>query len=149
MVKKHFPEKNITVTNFDKPFFTQELKKLRRQRQRVYRKYGKCEKYIALKNQFDDRLKKEAKKYQEKVENEIARGNISNSYKALRKLEFGNADNNSKFELPQQIEHNWTDSQTAEELADYFCQISQEFEPISINKFSPKVREILENGKVD
>ena len=149
MVMKHFPEKTITVTNYDKPYITQELKKLRRQRQRVYRKFGKCKKYIDLRNQFDLKLKIEANKYQEKIKDEIRQGNISNSYKALRKLEFGPSVDNSSFQLPEQIENNWTTMETAENLADFFCKISQEFDPICTSRFSPRVKEKLENGKVD
>ena len=40
MIKANFPEKIITISNFDKPFMTQELKELRRKRQRIYRKRG-------------------------------------------------------------------------------------------------------------
>ena len=53
MVENIFPEKTITVTNFDKPYMTQELKKLRRQRQRIYRKEGKSCKYIEIRQKLD------------------------------------------------------------------------------------------------
>ena len=115
----------------------------------MYRKFGKCEKYLELKNKFDLKLKKEAHNYQEKVRNEISQGTLANSYKALRKLEFGPNEENGSFQLPEQIENSWTASETAENLANYFCKISQEFEPISISKFSHKIKEELERGKTD
>ena len=76
MIKEHFPEKTIKITNHDKPYITENLKRLRRRRQRVYQKEGKSEKYIELKNEFDYKLKLEAEKYQDKIQNEITQGNI-------------------------------------------------------------------------
>ena len=61
MVEDIFPEKSVTISNWDKPFMTEELKKLRRQRQRVYRKGGRCKKYLDLKLKFDNKLKQRLK----------------------------------------------------------------------------------------
>ena len=41
LVDTHFPKKNITVIEGEKPYFTEELKKLRRKRDRIYQKSGK------------------------------------------------------------------------------------------------------------
>ena len=44
-VIKYFPQKKtVTITAYDKPYITQELKMLRRQRQRKYRQEGKSKK---------------------------------------------------------------------------------------------------------
>ena len=48
-----FPLKTISFTEFDKPYMTEELKKIRRKRQRIYRKEGKSDTYLELKNTFD------------------------------------------------------------------------------------------------
>ena len=45
-----------------------------------------------LKNQFDLKLKAEAKKYQEKIISEVSEGKRSSSYTALRKLGVGGQD---------------------------------------------------------
>ena len=48
----HFPLKKITVTPFDKPWITEELKKIKRSRQRVYRKEGRSSHYLKIKEEY-------------------------------------------------------------------------------------------------
>ena len=62
MIKSTFPEKLVTISDHDKPYFTEELRLLRRQRQRAYRIGGKNAKYLDLKAKFEQKLKSEAKK---------------------------------------------------------------------------------------
>ena len=62
-VDKFFPEKEILAGPEDKPYFTEELRQIKRRRQRIYAKYGRRHrKYISLKQIFDDKLKHEARK---------------------------------------------------------------------------------------
>ena len=44
LINEHFPLKKVTVTQGDLPYFTEELKSIRRQRNRVYTKEGKGKK---------------------------------------------------------------------------------------------------------
>ena len=150
MVEKTFPEKIVTVSNWDKPYITEELKQIRRQRQRCYRKGGRSHKYLQLKSKFDLKIKKEAEKYTQKILKEVTEGKRNNSYKALRKLESGeNCTKNANFTLPSHAEENLSAMQSAERLADYFAKISQEFEPICTEKFPPWIQETLAAGKSD
>ena len=71
LIEHTFPEKMVTISNYDKPYMTQELKRIRRQRQRIYRSKGKCAKYLELKQKFDYKLKQEAEKYRQKVIAEV------------------------------------------------------------------------------
>ena len=81
---------------------------------------------------------------------EVAEGKRNNSYKALRKLESGeNLGKSANFILPSHSEENLSPLQSAEKLADYFSQISQEFEPISTDKFPPWIKEKLVTGISD
>ena len=41
MVDQHFPKQTVTSTQGEKPYFTEELKQLRRQRDRIYQRTGK------------------------------------------------------------------------------------------------------------
>ena len=41
LVDIHFPIKKISISPYDKPWMTEELKTMRRQRQRIYRKEGR------------------------------------------------------------------------------------------------------------
>ena len=150
LIEENFPEKTVTISNWDKPYMTQELKLLRRQRQRAYRKGPRSEKYMQLKSKFNLKLKAEAEKYRIKILAEVTDGKRSNSYAALRKLEMGyNDKKNSDFTLPSHAEENYSPLQSAEVFANYFSQISQEFNPICIDEFSPHIKTKLLAGKTD
>ena len=56
-----FPLKTVTISDKDKPYFTEELRKLRRQRQRLYCKDERSPQYEIAKTKFDKNLKTEAK----------------------------------------------------------------------------------------
>ena len=89
IVEKTFPEKTVTISDRDKPYMTEELKLLRRQRMRCYSKGGRSEKYLSLLKKFELKMKIEAEKYHQKILSEVAEGKRNNTYSALRKLEFG------------------------------------------------------------
>ena len=150
MVRNVFPEKLVTISDYDKPYITEELKSLRRQRQRAYRKGGKNAKYLEIKSKFDNKLKAEAEKYRLKILAEVAEGKRGNAYGALRKLEFGKNNEKSKqFTLPSHAEQNLSTFQSAEKLADYFSQISQQFDPICTENLPPWIQEELLDGRDD
>ena len=129
---------------------TEELRILKRQRQRIYRKKGRCTKYLEIKAKFDEKLKHEAEKYRQKIVAEVQQGKRSNSYSALRKLESGdNIGKTCNFTLPNHSEEELTPVQAAEKLAEYFSKISQEFEPICTKNFPPSVQAKLEAGRND
>ena len=67
LVDQIFPEKQVKVGPNEKPYFTEELRHLKRQRQRAYEKYGRqSRKYKYLRQIFDQQLLNEAKKYSKK-----------------------------------------------------------------------------------
>ena len=150
LVDIHFPLKRISISPYDKPWITEELKMIRRRRQRVYRKEGRSLKYLKLREEFDDKLKAEAAKYIDKIKEEVSAGKRGSSYSAIRKL--GNKDYEASkgmetFDIPEFIENNFNDKQSADALADYFSSISQEFKPISIDEFPPNIKDELDKGK--
>ena len=105
----------------------------RRRRQRVYRKQGRSPIYLEIKEEFEEKLKSAALKYKEKIIAEVSEGKRGSSYPAIRKLgsrDFEVLNNNDGFEIPEFVEDNFSDEQSAEALADFFSSISQEFEPI-------------------
>ena len=86
----HFPMKRISISSYDKPWITEELKSLRRRRQRIYSKEGRSLAYLQAKNEFDTKLKVAAEKFIAKINDEVTNGKRSSSYSAIRKL--GNRD---------------------------------------------------------
>ena len=115
---------------------------LRRQRQRVYRRSGKSHKYLQIKEAFDEAFLKAVHKYKDKVIEEVTEGKRGSAYKAIKKLA-DNKTTDENFQIPAHVEANLSPQQCAESLADYFSQISQEFDPINMNRFSPKLKEEL------
>ena len=150
LINSVFPLKTVTVSDFDKPYITEELKRLRRQRQRIYAKTGRSPRYLAIKSQFDLRLRAEVLKYQEKVTAEVSDGKRNSCYSALRKLGVGSNDNRkTSFTLPSHTERNLSPKESADVLADYFSAISQEYDPISIQNFPPNLQLQLSAGESD
>ena len=147
LVEQYFPEKEIKISSFDKPFYTEELRMLRRQRQRAYTKGGKSQKYIKLKQEYDEKLRIAAKKYHSKIISEVSDGKRTNAYSALRKLEPGENKKKNSFTLPDHADKDYTPAQSAEKLAEYFSEISQQFDPINSELFPPWIRQKLEKGK--
>ena len=150
MVDSEFPKKQIQVGPGDLPYFTEELRLLKRRRQRAYSLHGKrSEQYSRLKNKFDEKLAREGKKYVQKIENEVKTGKRGSGYKAIRKL--GNRPGESwkseEFVLPSYVEQNLSPLQAANKLADYFSNISQTVDPLDWSKFSPNLRRALEEGR--
>ena len=70
----HFPPKKISITQFDKPWITVELKAIRRRRQRIYRKEGRSSSYLKVKMEFEKKLEAEVDKYVDKIKEEVANG---------------------------------------------------------------------------
>ena len=147
LVDIHFPLKKISISQFDKPYMTEELRSIRRRRQRLYRREGRSEEYLEVRKEFYKKLNIEAGKYTEKITEEVSSGKRCSSYAAIRKLgnkAFEQPGETNSFEIPEFEGLN--DEQSAEVLADYFSSISQLFEPISIDKFAPNIKDELSRG---
>ena len=124
----------------DLPYFTEDLRKLKRKRQRAYRKGKRSALYIRLKAQFEEKLLKEAMKYKERIFNEVREGKRSSGYKAIRKLgDRPGQTGQKKVVLPAYVELGLTDRQSADRLADHFSAISNTVEPLDIGQFPPTI----------
>ena len=95
-------------------------------------------------------MKKESEKYRQQILVEVAKGKQNNSYSALRKLEsFDSKSKYDQFTLPGHADENLSPAQSAERLADYFSEISQELTPIYRENFPHWIQHILMAGKTD
>ena len=150
LVNESFPEKHITISPFDDPWFNEELRQLRRQRQRRYVSHGKDEKYNEIKLKFDQKLKAEIEKYKIKVENDVIEGRRGSTYPALKKL--GSRLYHTPyagFQLPNHAKMNLSPAQSAELLAEHFSKISQEYSPMNIVNLPPNIRQSLTSYNPD
>ena len=119
-----FPEEPISIYPNDKPYFTQQLRIIKRRRCREYAKNGKSEKYRGLCIRFEDMLKSEIAKYKCKLEEKMKNYQKGSIYPFLRKL--GNGPNDLKhkpFVLPSHSD--MSPLECAEDIAPYFSSISQ------------------------
>ena len=97
-----------------------------------------------MKINYDEKLHSEAQKYRTRLQNETIIGNRSSCYAAMGKLgeRPGEAASNT-FTLPGHAELNYSAQESAELIADQFANISQEYHPIKVSNFPPKMRDDL------
>ena len=139
-----FPEKNIKISQNDKPYFTEKLQKLKRLRCREYSKNGKSEKYKDLAHEFQRLLKTEIGNYKAKIIEKFKSGQVGSIYPFLRKLAMGpNDDKVKSWHIMDQMDRHLTPPQCVEEMANFFANISQEFEPINIMNFPPNLKSFI------
>ena len=146
LVLKTFPSKKIQIYPDDKPWFNEKLRNLRRQRQRIYRKEGKNEKYLQCAKKFEDMREVEILKYKEKIENEVREGKRGSCYAGLRKLGSQPGESSQTgFQLPNHAEQNLSNTDCAEKIATYFSKVSQEYPPVIVANLPPNIRAHLGN----
>ena len=73
-LKETFPTKKILVSSEDRPWFNENLRKLKRLRQREYTRHGRSPKYLKIVSNFDEKSKAEMAKYIKKVKLEVTEG---------------------------------------------------------------------------
>ena len=144
LVENTFPEKHIVIKPDDRPYFTENLRHLKRQRQREYHKHGRSTKYLKLKDIFEEKLKNEKMKYIKKVQIEVCEGKRGSTYPALKKLGLRPGhDVQSQFLLPSHADRNLSAAQSAEIIADHFSNISQEYAPLNTANLPPNIKQYL------
>ena len=142
---EYCPVKTMKLGMKDKPFITEDLKKLARQRNREYLKRGKTEKYLKLRNDFKKKYKIESAKYLEKTLVELRSSKPGKVYSLLKRLGSDSFDNDGNtFTLTSHEESNYSAKQSAELIAKHFAEISGEFPPLCIDNLPSRVKEKIE-----
>ena len=145
MISETFPLKTITISSDDKPWFNEELRTLKRRRLREYSRHGKSEKYLELQDMFDTKFQSEFQKYRLKIEAEVSQGKRGSSYFVVKKLGLRPGEvPQPSFQLPDHVENNYTTTESAEALAEYFSSVSQEYSPISVSNLPPNIQGYLQ-----
>ena len=145
-----FPEKRIWIDSDDKPYFSEKLRHLKRIRQREYHKHGRSQKYLKLKENFEEKLSQEKLKYIQKIRAEVFEGKRGSVYPALKKLGLrpGNEFQHT-FSLPDHTSQNLSPAESVEIIAEHFSSISQEFLPLSAANLPPNVQRVLSDQDQD
>ena len=153
------PIKTKKVSSVDQPFCTDEMKRLKRLKCREYRKNRCSQKWRDLNQRYQKEISKAKMQYYNKMIKDLKTSNTSQWYSKLKRL---CAYDQKKLEpvIVESLKH-LSDDKQAEEIADKFARVSQEYEPLktedskvpeydakSVPKFSPKdVQKHLEEVK--
>ena len=86
LLDTHFPEKNVKISDLDKPWMSPELKRIHRRMQREYIKNRKSPKWKILKKKFKTRKKKAVRTFHTDFINDIKQSNPSKWFKIAKKL---------------------------------------------------------------
>ena len=103
LLRSHCPTKTVKLRpQVDKPFITNELKTLDRQRKREYRKHGKSSRYCSLNDIYKAKYSKASKDYLENIMKELEESNPGQANKILKRLgaQPGESEEENNFSLP-------------------------------------------------
>ena len=127
LLDKHLPEKRVTMTNLDKPWMNPELKQLLRQVQRERLRNGKNGRFKKLWSKFRRLKRHRIKNQTQEVVEELKTTEPGKWYSKIKKL--GGLDRHSR-RLDVQSLRGLTDKECAEEVAESFAAVSQEYEKL-------------------
>ena len=148
-IEEHVPEKSFKINCLDNEFTTPEIKRIKRKKQREYTKHGNTQLYKTLKKQLKETIKNEGREFVTK-QIELA-GEKTNKW--IKKTSSmlarpGNTANNT-FVLPEHVEKGLSELESAEEIADFFSKISQEYDPLCIDTLPSNVQVKLATDPCD
>ena len=129
------PEKNIKISSDDQPWFTEQLKRLNRRIRREYGKRRRSKRYKKLKKIYLKKMSEAKLNFKTKMIDDVMTAKTSQWYSKLKRI--SNYDQ-TKSDILQvdEISH-MSDQEQAEAIADSFCAISNEYEPV--NRASIKI----------
>ena len=92
----------------------------------------------------------EISKYKEKIIKEVKEGKRGSAYAGLRKLGARPGEfNKTGFQIPKFSEQNLSNIECAENIANYFSSVSQEYPPLNILNLPPNIQEFLGNPELN
>ena len=123
-----FPEKKRIITSDDQPFFTERLSKLKRRKCREFNKNRKSKKWETLNALYVEKLL-EAKRdfYKNKIK-KLRSSNPKQWHRELKKLT--SFDQHDSEDVIVESIKDLTSQEQAENIADKFAEISQEYDEI-------------------
>ena len=123
-----FPEKVRKVNSDDQPWISFKLKQMDRRRKRIFHKERRSPKWKILNKAFKKEMKSaKANFYKNKVE-ELKLAKPGQWYQCLKKITSHDQQKNQQVNVDQ-ISH-LSDQEQAETIADAFCSIQNEYDPL-------------------
>ena len=122
------PQKTRKISNDDKPWFSEPLKKLDRKRRREFQRNRRSERYLQLQKKYKTKCTEEKKKFFIKMVTQVKEANPSQWYSMLKRI--SNYDQEKYKELQITEICHLTDKEQAEAIANKFNSISSEYEEV-------------------
>ena len=83
---EYFPKKNLKISNDDQPWMSQKLKKLDRQRKRIYHKNRRSPQYEKLNKDFKKEIKSAKTNFYRKMVQDLKEKDPGQWYKAVKRM---------------------------------------------------------------
>ena len=128
LLNKHFPEKQVKMSNLDKKWMCPNLKLLHRQMQREFFKNRKSSKWRKLKSSFKRLKRKSIKSYFSNFVTELKATNPGKWYGMAKKI--GAVDQMSQGEIQVEALDGLTNEESAQVIAEHFASISNQYLPV-------------------
>ena len=105
---------------------------------------------MELRTKYDILYKKTSKSYFDNIINKLLSSKPSQAYSLIKKLGArpGDIDESSSFSLPNHTELNLSSQQSADQIAEYFSKVSQDYEAITISRLPSRVQDILSESVI-
>ena len=133
-VEEFMPEKILTFSSDDKPFFTPELKRLDRQRKHEYRRHRRSLRWHNLNKAFKSKLAEAKAGFYASRVKDLKQGDPGQWYSKLKRL--CSYDQKKSEEVVCEEISDMSDQQQAEYLADQFSAISNEYDKIKVDELN-------------
>ena len=122
-----FKLKTKTVTNDSEPYFTDEVRKLQRKKQREFAKHRKSSKYLSLQKLYKAKVSASKRQYYQKSIQNLKNSNPGQWYKQMKLLmKYDQKEDKLEVESLK----NLSDDAQAEAIAEKFASIANEFKPL-------------------
>ena len=122
------PEKTRKISSDDKGWFTEQLKRIKRKKQRIFRKNRSSKKYTALAELYEKKVLEAKKHFKTKTIDEVMTARSGEWYSKLKRITNYDQGRSETVQVDE-ISH-LPDQDQAEAIADSFSAISNEYEPI-------------------
>ena len=145
----YFPEKTVMVSYLDKKWMNPQLKNLNRRVKREFYKNRKSPKWKKLKRKFKSLKRKTIKNFYSKFVFELKDSNPAKWYSMAKRIGAEQSSNNG--ELSVECLKGLNNQQAAEQIAEHFSKVSQEYSPLdpSILPAYLPAQEILKVNETD
>ena len=131
MIEESFPTKSIKISNS--------------QKQRIYQKEGKTEKYKSIHRLVSQILKTSVQNYERKLVKDLEEEKYKNIYSAIQRLDYCKSETPKEVVLSSHQETNLSPIGSAERIVAHFAAISQKLEPLNVDSLPPNLKESLAN----